>query len=119
MKARFRRLHVQALDLQATRRFYHELLALPDAPGGPERLRFVSGETEILFAREQEADEIPAPLNRWVAEFEVTDLDRLVRRLREVGSYIVEEPGPDRDGGRRAVVLDPNGHQILLRQSED
>lgn len=116
MGPRFRRLHARALDLEATLRFYRDALKLEQKTGDATGLAFRSGDTEIRFARDLEADDRMDLLHQWTAEYEVDDLEAVVGRLRQLGSYFLAEPGLDASGQMRVVVLDPSGHQILLTQ---
>jgi len=117
METLFRRLHIQALDLRATLHFYRDILALPEQSGTPGHLRFLSPNgVEIVFMGSDEVSGGSLPLGQCLAEFEVGDLDAVVGKLREAGSYFVLEPGAAAAEDGHAIVLDPNGFQVLLRQ---
>lgn len=48
--------------------------------------------------------------------FQVMDLESLMTRLSQINTQILMQP-TDSEWGRRAIIIDPDGHRIELTQS--
>jgi predicted enzyme related to lactoylglutathione lyase len=80
---------------------------------GPEHFAAVLGTTvlEIYRARHERDSTAATRLG-----FEVPCVDSVVAQADRFGARIVKEPG-ESEWGRRAVIEDPDGHQIELLQN--
>lgn len=101
-------------DLNAARLFYEDLLGLKlTHEAGGEWFEYDVGDT--TFAISAADAEHPVPVRGAVIAFEVSDLDAEVARLRTHGvtwrKEITETPVC-----RFAIVLDPDGSEVILHQ---
>lgn len=101
-------------DIKAARHFYEDILGLKlTHEAGGEWFEYDIGDT--TFAISAADAEHPMPVRSAVLAFEVSDLDAEVARLQQRGATfrqgINETPGC-----RFAIVLDPDGSEIILHQ---
>lgn len=110
-------------DLDESLRFYTEVLGLTE----DGRRRIPENRAEIAFVRDPESG-MRVELTHWDDKgsfdpgeqldhlaFEVDDLDRVLRQVRERGVRIAKEPFRVSGGsGRIAFLLDPNDVWIEL-----
>jgi catechol 2,3-dioxygenase-like lactoylglutathione lyase family enzyme len=123
--------HAQPLiavrDVRASSRFYQRLLGLEGLDGGSDHRdvydRLLSGGRIVLQLHAWDAEEHPnlvgadaAPRGHGVLLwFETTDFDGAVRRARELGAEIVEEPHVNPAPGHREIWLrDPDGYVVVV-----
>lgn len=96
-------------DLNAARRFYHEVLGLPIADEEPGHYtKFTAGD-RFVCAERKGAETYPS-LDKAVLFLEVDDLEAAIARI---GPERVIQRNNARPS-RWAVLHDPEGHNILL-----
>jgi catechol 2,3-dioxygenase-like lactoylglutathione lyase family enzyme len=101
-------------DLKVARHFYEDILGLKlthQAFG--QWFEYDIGDT--TFAISAADAEHPVPVRGAVLAFEVTDLDAEVARLHSLGAKFRQEIS-ETPVCRIAVVLDPDGSEIILHQ---
>jgi len=116
-------------DVEASSRWYRELLGLESAHGGAEYERLQRGDTLVLqlhaFEVEHHHGRIGDPFSRPYGNglalwFEVDDFDDAVRRAESLGAEVVYPPHrnpPDGPGGpdhRETWLRDPDGYLVVL-----
>jgi len=104
-------------EIKAARHFYEDILGLKlTHEFGGEWFEYDIGDT--TFAISVADAEHPAPVRGAVLAFEVSDLDAEVARLRKCGATfrgeITETPAC-----RFAVVLDPDGSEVILHKRKE
>lgn len=106
-------------DLEASKRFYGDLLGLPQL-GEPDDhvVVFGAGPVALVLHAHGEfgGEKVPGPEDPGaVLIFLGTDdVDEATKELRSVGVTIAAEPADQPWGERTATVLDPDGHSIFL-----
>jgi catechol 2,3-dioxygenase-like lactoylglutathione lyase family enzyme len=115
-------------DVEASSRWYQQLLGCKSAHGGPEYERLTSNDVLILQLHNWDADHNHANLgdpdlpvgNGALLWFEVDDFDSVVDRATELDAEIVLGPirnPPDGDGGpnhRELWIRDIDGYTVVL-----
>ncbi len=101
-------------DIKIARQFYEDILGLKlTHQAGDEWFEYDVGGT--TFAISPADDDHPVPVRGAVLAFEVSDLEAEVARLRRIGARfrgeITETPVC-----RFAVVLDPDGSEIIIHK---
>lgn len=111
--------HVQlampAGEEASARRFYADLLGIPEVPKPPE----LAGRGGAWFERPPlkihlGVDKDFRPAKKAHPALLVEDLPSLVERLRAAGHPVTDEP---LDGWRRAYVYDPFGNRLELMEA--
>ena len=101
-------------DLPATARFYRDLLGFrehyrfPD-DGDPQFVTLTLGGTELGLA----AGDV-RPAAAYALCVYADDCDAALRRLRDAGTPVVEEPSDTPWGERMARVTDPAGNEVVV-----
>lgn len=108
---------LRVADLEVARAFYTALgldLRSEQHGSGPAHFSHEAGGFVFeLYPRRRPADSTVATR----LGFEVPTLDAaLLARLRDAGGVVVSEPARVEPSGRCAVVRDPDGHAIELRE---
>lgn len=107
-------LHVS--DLAASRRFYGELLGLPEAARPdfdfPGAWYQVGSQQQIHLIGRAIPEDAPPPRERHFA-LSIPDVRRVEDRLRELGQPY-QGPKPRPDGALQIFLRDPDGHMIEL-----
>ncbi len=107
-----------AEDLEATRRFYQEVLGLPVVFEDPNSAVFRIGDTLVNLLRGTEADTLIAPARmaardagaRAVFTLQVDDVDATCADLTARGATLLNGPMDRPWGVRTASFQDPAGH---------
>lgn len=107
-------------DMQRSTAFYRDLLGLPLKFASPGWTEFVTGSTTIALHPARDA-ELPSSRGRSPAGqaqlgFQVENLDRIYATLQAQGAQFSMPPREEAEGGKLAVLLDPGGLGITLRQ---
>lgn len=116
-------------DVEASSRFYQKLLGARSAHGGPSYERLVDTKGDLIlqlhdFKIEHDhgfiGDQAAPYGNGVLLWFEVSDFDKAVTRIRELGATVTLGPQKnprDGDGGpnhREIWLRDPDGYQVVL-----
>lgn len=115
--------HVVAKDMDATIAFYTGTLGFTllrhvrFGPGGSRQLAYIRlGELMIELVQPAHDGDFQGTEGRPIG-ISVDDLDSAVERFREQGVEVVNPPGRGFSfGGRQAVIRDPSGLLIEVRQ---
>jgi len=112
-----RRVHVAASDFARSRRYYGEILGLPEA-GSFENdwVEFGLGPV-ILKLTPLRPGEVPAR-NQVATVLSTHNLDETLAALKERGVTVTRGP-IDEFTGRSAEVLDPDGYRITIFQAAE
>jgi catechol 2,3-dioxygenase-like lactoylglutathione lyase family enzyme len=120
---------ISVTDVEASSRFYQQLLGVESAHGGPEYDRLMDGDTLVLqlhsFDVEHHHGRIGDPSTRPYGNglalwFEVEDFDAAVGHADALGAEMVLPPHrnpPDGPGGpdhREIWLRDPDGYLVVL-----
>lgn len=104
---------VRAADLERTRAFYAALgLLMHREAHGSGPTHYVSDACGLVFEVYPAAPGQP-PTTDVRLGFQVDSVDGLLPMLVDAGGVVVSAPS-DVDGGRRAVVADPDGRKVEL-----
>ena len=104
-------------DLKAARHFYEEILGLRlTHEAGGEWFEYDVGET--TFAISLADSDHPLPVRGAALAFEVSDLDAEVARLEKCGATF-RRATTETPVCRFAIVLDPDGSEVILHQRKD
>lgn len=102
---------IRALDINASKKFYEQIgLTFKQHKHGKGAEHYASESPGFVFEIYPDSG---APSSGARVGFAVSDVDSIIKTLREVGAKIVAEPN-DSPWGRRAVVRDPDGHCVEL-----
>jgi predicted enzyme related to lactoylglutathione lyase len=112
-----RRIHVAASDFARSRRFYGEILGLPEA-GGFENdwVEFALGPV-LLKLTPLRPGEVPAR-NQVAAIFSTQALEPTLQTLKERGVTVTRGPAEEFTG-RSAEILDPDGYRIIVFRASE
>jgi lactoylglutathione lyase len=99
-----------ASDVQASRRFYRDLLGLPVLTDEEWGVVLQTGTVQLFLHPRGDQDQRGVEL-----VFDVDDVDEVVTDLRSHGVTVVDEPGDREWGDRDASVADPDGNSVYLR----
>lgn len=104
-------------DVEAARRFYGDVLGLPEHRAGEGFAMFDLGGAQLALYRRADlaADAGVAPLPSpaqalWHNVPTAADVDALVARATAAGARVTREPAAASWGGRHAWIADPEGH---------
>lgn len=97
-------------DLQASRRFYGDLLGLPVVDEGDWGLVLRAGPVDVFVHSRGDA-----PTQHVEMTFDVRDVDAAIDTLRATGVPLVDEPADREWGDRDGAVADPDGNVVYLR----
>jgi lactoylglutathione lyase len=106
---------IPAGDLKRSVAFYHSLgvsFVAEKHGAGPEHFAAELGSTVLEIYPRQALEGISGPAR---LGFRVTSVDDTVRNLRSLGEHVVSGP-KDSAWGRRAVLLDPDGHRVEISE---
>ena len=107
-------------DMQRSTEFYRDLLSLPLKFSSPGWTEFATGSTVLALhpARDASLSSSPgqSPAGQAQLGFQVDDLDAVYASLQGQGVYFSLPPQPQFEGGKLAVLHDPDGLGITLRQ---
>jgi lactoylglutathione lyase len=126
MITRVDHVHVVARDMDASVAFYTMALGftllrrVQFGPDGSRQLCYVGlGEVMLELVQPSHADEFQGTEARPIG-VSVDDLDASIAHFRQLGVEVVNEPGRGFSfGGRQAVIRDPSGLLIEVRQWDD
>lgn len=110
---------VRCKDLEASVRFYEELLGFSRVWDG-KRMVGLSAPSKQGRSVDVLLDEVPESTPGATGVYGVVigvttnDVDALVERLRSAGRGVRREPGGEPGGGRTASVYDPDGHEVWI-----
>src|SRR5437879_4014268 len=106
---------IEPQDLDASRRFYGELLGLKENfHDGDHVVVFDVGGGPQLVLHANHGEPFKNPGEGMTLYFSVDDVDGAVEELRKAGVTITAEPQDEPFGIRDACVLDPTGFRIFL-----
>ncbi|MBN9519082.1 VOC family protein [bacterium] len=120
---------IAVTDVEASSRWYQELLGVASAHGGPEYERLVAGDRLVMQLHRFEVGHHHGPIgdpadqpygNGVLLWFEVDDFDVAVARATALGAEVVmpvHRNPPDGDGGPNHWELwlrDPDGYTVVL-----
>lgn len=108
---------LRAADLEQSRRFYEALglrFACERHGNGPEHLAARSG--GLVFELYPQGSG-PATAGMRLG-FRVTSVEAAVSAVQQLGAKVAM-PAAEGPWGLRAVVIDPDGHQVEVRQAND
>jgi lactoylglutathione lyase len=91
-------------DLQASRRFYGDLLGLPVVDEGDWGLVLRAGPVDVFVHSRGDA-----PTQHVEMTFDVRDVDAAIDTLRAAGVPVVDEPADREWSDRDGAVADPDG----------
>lgn len=112
-----RRVHVAASDFARSRRYYGEILGLPEAGSfESDWVEFGLGPV-ILKLTPLRPGEVPAR-NQVATVLSTHNLDETLAALKERGVTVTRGP-IDEFTGRSAEVLDPDGYRITIFQAAE
>jgi lactoylglutathione lyase len=107
-------------DMQRSTEFYRDLLGLPLKFSSPGWTEFATGSTTIALhpARDavQSSSQGQSPAGQAQLGFQVDDLDTVYTSLQAQGVEFSLPPKQQSEGGTVAVLHDPDGLGITLRQ---
>jgi len=107
-------------DMQRSVAFYRDLLGLPLKFSSPERTEFVTSTTTLARhpARStSQGDQAAAAAGQAQLGFMVDDLMAFYTSLQAQGVRFSLPPKEERDAGKIAVLHDPDGFGITIRQA--
>ncbi len=112
-----RRIHVAASDFSRSRRFYGEILGLPEA-GGFENdwVEFGLGPV-LLKLTSLRPGEVPSR-NQVAAVLSTGELAPTLQTLKERGVTVTRGP-LDEFTGRSAEILDPDGYRLVIFEASE
>ena len=116
---------IAVADVEASSRWYQQLLACDSGHGGAEYERLLSGGALILQLHAWDVEdhdhvhmgrpELKSRGNGVLLWFEVDDFDSSVARARALRAEILEEPHDNPNAGHRECWLrDPDGYVVVL-----
>src|ERR1035437_2822277 len=112
-----RRIHVAASDFPRSRRFYGEILGLPESGGFEDDwVEFGLGPM-ILKLTPLQPGEVPSR-NQVALTLSTDALDATLTTLKERGVTVTRGP-VDEFTGRSAEILDPDGYRIIVFQASE
>jgi lactoylglutathione lyase len=107
-------------DMQRSTEFYRDLLGLPLKFSSPGWTEFATGSTTIALhpARDaaQSSSQGQSPAGQAQLGFQVDDLNTVYTSLQAQGVEFSLPPKQESEGGTVAVLHDPDGLGITLRQ---
>ena len=107
-------------DMQRSTEFYRELLGLPLKFSSPGWTEFATGSTTIALHPARDAAQSSlqgqSPAGQAQLGFQVDDLDTIYTSLQAQGVEFSLPPKQQPEGGIVAVLHDPDGLGITLRQ---
>ena len=107
-------------DMQRSTAFYRDLLGLPLQFSSPDWTEFATGSTTLALhlARDRSGGAVQGPSLAGQAQlgFEVDQLDAAYVWLQGQGVQFSRPPQEQPEGGKMAVLHDPDGLGITLRQ---
>ena len=125
---------IMVRDVEASSRWYQQLLGLSSDHGGAEYERLTSGGVLVLQLHHREVDhhhgpigDVEAPVGNGVLLWfgEVVDFDAVVGRAEGLGATVVRQPhrnppeGQGNGPGHREIwVLDPDGYTVVVASSD-
>ena len=116
-------------DVEATSRWYQQLLGCKSAHGGPEYERLVAGDRLVLQLHHWEVDHHHGPIgdpdckpygNGVLLWFEINDFDAAMTRVEKMQIKVLKprhRNPPSGDGGPNhweCWLSDPNGYTVVL-----
>jgi catechol 2,3-dioxygenase-like lactoylglutathione lyase family enzyme len=117
-------------DVEATSRWYQQLLGCTSGHGGPEYERLMAGDRLVLQLHRWEVEHDHGPIgdratqpygNGVLVWFEVDDFDAAVQRAADLGAEVVlgpiRNPPEGQPGGpahRELWVRDPEGYTVVV-----
>jgi lactoylglutathione lyase len=104
-------------DIEASRRFYGELLGLPlrSQPDDHTSVYELGEASLVIHGHDEYADTSPPGImeaGATILFLSVADVDAAVEELRAAGVTLVAEPTDQPWGARDAAVLDPDGFEL-------
>jgi lactoylglutathione lyase len=107
-------------DMQRSTEFYRDLLGLPLKFASPGWTEFATGSTTIALHPARDAvlssTQEQSPAGQAQLGFQVDDLDTVYASLQAQGVKFSLPPKQQPEGGSIAVLHDPDGLGITLRQ---
>ena len=108
--------------MEASSRFYQQILAAESAHGGKEYEQIAREGRLLLQLHDRDAHEHPHLLDPDVAVgngvllwFRTDRIEEAIKRVREAGAPILEEPHVSPLAGHReCLFLDPDGYKIVF-----
>lgn len=107
-------------DMQRSTAFYRDILGLPLKFSSPGWTEFATGATTVALhpARSgSQGDSAASPAGQAQLGFMVDDLAALYTSLQAQGVHFSFPPQDEGEGGKLAVLHDPDGLGITVRQS--
>ena len=109
-------------DVEASSRWYQQLLGVEGGHGGPEYEMLLSDGALVLQLHHWEADEHPhlgdpkaAVGNGTLLWFATDDFDAAVTRARKISAHVLEGPLFNPNAQQRELwVRDPDGYVVVL-----
>ncbi len=109
-------------DVEASSRFYQQVLGAESGHGGKEYEQIVRDGALLLQLHHRDAHEHPHLIdekmgvgNGVVLWFRTDGFDAAVERVREAGAQILEEPHVNPLAGHReCLFLDPDGYKVAF-----
>ena len=119
---------IAVTDVEASRRWYRQLLSLEGNEGNPEYARLFSNGQLILQLHSFDADHDHIPIgncddrpygNGLLLWFETDDFDDAVQRAREMGVEMVMPPHRNpRPNHWECWLRDPDGYIVVVASSD-
>jgi lactoylglutathione lyase len=107
-------------DMQRSTAFYRDLLGLPLKFSSPGWTEFTTGSTSIALHPARDTSQLSSqersPSGQAQLGFQVDDLNTVYASLQSEGVHFSLPPKQQPEGGTVAVLHDPDGLGITLRQ---
>jgi predicted enzyme related to lactoylglutathione lyase len=103
-----------ANDMQASAKFYRDILGLKQVADDPNRKSFSFGQTTLILRPWEPDTEDERHVKYGISLcFHVADVDAITRELESLGAHLLVAPRED-ELGRYAEIADPDGYIIML-----
>src|SRR5688572_10293585 len=114
-------------DVEASSRWYCELLGCTSGHGGPNYERVMAGDQYVLqlhawdvHEHKHLGDPTAAVGNGVLVWFMIDDFDAAVSRARKLNAVVLEEPHENPGAGHLEIWLrDPDGYVVVLASTPD
>ena len=109
-------LHVSVSDLEASRRFYRDVLGLPHLFDAPGMAFFDAGGVRLYLSRPEDERFRSRP----IVYYRVQDVDSAFAELVQRGAPVISQPPVVHDDGTAALwmafVADPDGTPVAVME---
>ncbi len=99
-------------------KFYSDMLELPIKSRSSDWTEFFNNDTVLALQPSPRKKKMPKTGSGMLIGFEVTDLDSVVKRLKEKRVKFFKRP-KEEPFGKHAIVEDPDGHLISIAEIKE